>query len=209
MVANRAVELVGPLLERDGDGRLPARTHDLALLLLALAFDLYGVRLAGRTRVRQPDRHLPGRGAQPRLVELQGALRIGLELQARFGLNHGRAGACHGHRRERAQRSSSHETLLLAIGKNGRGSPYAAEAVMVRDAQPSRLHAADHRLERDQPASTGIALGPSTPPATGAAAVGDDELPLADRRPAAGRHTGGDRVRQPLAGHAEGGVLLD
>jgi hypothetical protein len=38
--------------------------------------------------------------------------------------------------------------------------------------------------------------------------VGDDEFPLADRRPAARRHTGGDRVRPPLAGYAEGGVLL-
>src|SRR5437868_13057667 len=33
--------------------------------------------------------------------------------------------------------------------------------------------------------------------------------PTADRRPAAWRHTGADRVRPPLAGHAEGGVLLD
>ena len=39
--------------------------------------------------------------------------------------------------------------------------------------------------------------------------MGDDEFPLADRRPAAWGHTGGDRVRPPLAGHAEGGVLLD
>ena len=31
--------------------------------------------------------------------------------------------------------------------------------------------------------------------------------PTADQ--AAGRHTGADRVRRPLAGHAEGGVLLD
>jgi len=51
--------------------------------------------------------------------------------------------------------------------------------------------------------------GGDRPGAVRAQAVGDDELPLADRRQAAGRHTGGDRVRQPLAGHAEGGVLLD
>ena len=35
------------------------------------------------------------------------------------------------------------------------------------------------------------------------------EFPLADRRPAARRHPGADRVRAELAGHAEGGVLLD
>ena len=34
-------------------------------------------------------------------------------------------------------------------------------------------------------------------------------IPLADRRPAAWRHTGADRARPPLAGHPEGGVLLD
>ena len=51
--------------------------------------------------------------------------------------------------------------------------------------------------------------GGDRPGAVRAQAVGDDELPLADRRQAAGRHTGGDPVRQPLAGHAEGGVLLD
>ncbi len=33
----------------------------------------------------------------------------------------------------------------------------------------------------------------------GAQAVGDDELPLADRRPAAWRHTGADRVRSRRA----------
>ena len=33
--------------------------------------------------------------------------------------------------------------------------------------------------------------------------LGDDECLLADRRPAAKRHTGADRVRSPLAGHAE------
>ena len=32
---------------------------------------------------------------------------------------------------------------------------------------------------------------------------------LAGRRPAAWRHIGADRVRPPLAGPAEGGVLLD
>ena len=42
-----------------------------------------------------------------------------------------------------------------------------------------------------------------------AQAVGDHELLLADRRPAAGRHSGADRVRAELAGYAEGGVLLD
>ena len=41
-----------------------------------------------------------------------------------------------------------------------------------------------------------------------AQAVGGDEFPLADRRPAAQRQPG-DRVRAELAGHAEGGVLLD
>ena len=49
----------------------------------------------------------------------------------------------------------------------------------------------------------------SRPVAVWAQAVGDDELLLADRRPAARRHPGGDRVRAELAGHAEGGVLLD
>jgi dihydrofolate reductase len=39
--------------------------------------------------------------------------------------------------------------------------------------------------------------------------VGDDELPLADRRPAGRGHTGAGPVRPPLARHAEGGVLLD
>src|SRR6184192_2697727 len=53
----------------------------------------------------------------------------------------------------------------------------------------------------DRVGATGLALRAQT--------VGDDELPLADRRPAAWRHTGADRVRPPLAGHAEGGVLLD
>src|SRR5215207_10523084 len=47
------------------------------------------------------------------------------------------------------------------------------------------------------------------PVAVRAQAVGDDELLLADRRPAAQRYPGGDRVRAELAGHAEGGVLLD
>jgi len=45
------------------------------------------------------------------------------------------------------------------------------------------------------------------PVAVRAQAVGDDELLLADRRPAAQRYPGGDRVRAELAGHAEGGVL--
>src|SRR5438034_11637151 len=54
----------------------------------------------------------------------------------------------------------------------------------------------------DRVGATGLAL-------VRAQTVGDDELPLADRRPAAWRHTGADRVCPPLAGHAEGGVLLD
>jgi dihydrofolate reductase len=46
--------------------------------------------------------------------------------------------------------------------------------------------------------------GGDGPGAVRAQTVGDDELPLADRRPAAWCHTGADRVRPPLAGHAEG-----
>ena len=41
------------------------------------------------------------------------------------------------------------------------------------------------------------------PVAVRAQAVGDDELLLADRRPAAQRYPGGDRVRAELAGHAK------
>src|SRR5207245_600854 len=51
--------------------------------------------------------------------------------------------------------------------------------------------------------------GGAGPGAVRAQTVGDDELALPDRRPAAWRHTGAERARRPLAGHAEGGVRLD
>src|SRR6478752_7509190 len=81
--------------------------------------------------------------------------------------------------------------------------------------EPGRLHRRARRrprLERAERRAVPVVVGPGGcdgPGVVRAQAVADDELPLADRRPAARRHTGGDRVRPPLARHAEGGVLLD
>ncbi|CAA9268642.1 MAG: Dihydrofolate reductase, partial [uncultured Blastococcus sp.] len=68
------------------------------------------------------------------------------------------------------------------------------------------------RLESAERRAVPVLVRPSRGDRPGAVrpqAVGTDELALADRRPAARRHTGAHRVRPPLAGHAEGGVLLD
>ncbi|CAA9344016.1 MAG: Dihydrofolate reductase, partial [uncultured Nocardioidaceae bacterium] len=68
-----------------------------------------------------------------------------------------------------------------------------------------------HQLGRAERRAVPVVVRPGGRDGRGAVraqAVGDDELSLADRRPAAWRHPGGHRVRPSLAGHAEGGVLL-
>src|ERR1700757_4003115 len=89
-----------------------------------------------------------------------------------------------------------------------------AETDLWHEPEPGRLHRRARRrprLERAERRAVPVVVRPGGgdgPGAVRAQTVGDDELPLADRRPAARRHTGGDRVRPPLAGPAEGGVLL-
>src|SRR4051812_50050896 len=86
-----------------------------------------------------------------------------------------------------------------------------AETDLRDEPEPGRLHRRAWRrprLERAERRTVSVVVRPgggNKPGAIRAQAVGDDELALADRRQAAGRHTGGDRVRPPLAGHAEGG----
>src|SRR5256714_9592873 len=90
-----------------------------------------------------------------------------------------------------------------------------AETDLWHEPEPGRLHRRVRRrprLERAERRAVPVVVRPGGgdgPGAVRAQTVGDDELPLADRRPAAWRHTGADRVRPALSGHAEGGVLLD
>src|SRR5437764_6127700 len=92
------------------------------------------------------------------------------------------------------------------------GARRHAETDLRHEPEPGRLHRRARRrprLERAERRTVPVVVRPgggNGPGAVRAQAVGDDELPLADRRPAAGRHTAGDRVRPPLAGDAEGGV---
>src|SRR5882757_6607386 len=88
-----------------------------------------------------------------------------------------------------------------------------AETDLRHEPDPGRLHRRArrrHRLERaERRAVPGLVrpVAGDRPVAVRAQAVADDELLLADRRPTAQRHPGGDRVSAPLAGHAESGVL--
>src|SRR5690348_18111875 len=104
----------------------------------------------------------------------------------------------------------------LYTGDRLTGGWRRAETDLRHEPDPGRLHRRGrrrHRLERaaerravpvvDRPGAG------EQPVAVRAQAVGDDELLLANRRPAAERHADGDRVRADLAGHTEGGVLLD
>src|SRR6202171_2535354 len=90
-----------------------------------------------------------------------------------------------------------------------------AETDLWHEPEPGRLHRRVRRrprLERAERRAVPVVVRPGGsdgPGAVRAQTVGDDELPLADRRPAAWRYTGADRVRPPLAGYAEGSVLLD
>src|SRR5436190_2376449 len=90
-----------------------------------------------------------------------------------------------------------------------------AETDLWHEREPGRLHRRVRRrprLERAERRAVPVVVrssGGDGPGAVRAQTVGDDELSLADRRSAAWRHTGADRVRPPLAGYAEGGVLLD
>src|ERR687889_1852207 len=90
-----------------------------------------------------------------------------------------------------------------------------AQTDLRHEREPGRLYRRPRRrprLERTERRAVPMVVRPGggdRPGAVWAQIVGDDELPLADRRPAAWRHTGADRVRPPLARHAEGGVLLD
>src|SRR5215470_20453302 len=88
-----------------------------------------------------------------------------------------------------------------------------AETDLRHEPVPGRLHRRArrrHRLERAERRAVRVVDRPDAggrSVAVRAQAVGDDERLLADRRPAARRQPGGDRVRAPLAEHAEGGVL--
>src|SRR5829696_3483441 len=79
-----------------------------------------------------------------------------------------------------------------------------AKTDLRHEPEPGRLHRRARprpRLERAERRTVSVVVRPGGgdgPGAVRAQAVGDDELPLADRRPAAGRHAGGDRVRPPL-----------
>src|ERR1051326_6104750 len=90
-----------------------------------------------------------------------------------------------------------------------------AETDLWHEREPGRLHRRARRrppLERAERRVVPVVVRPGGGDGHGtvrAQTVGDAELPLADRRPAAWRHTGAHRVRPPRAGHAEGGVLLD
>src|SRR5215207_7792613 len=90
-----------------------------------------------------------------------------------------------------------------------------AETDLRHEPDPGRLHRRARRrprLERAERRAVSVVAQPGVGDRAvdvRAQAVGGDEFPLADRRPAARRHPGADRVRAELAGHAEGGVLLD
>ncbi|CAA9399393.1 MAG: Dihydrofolate reductase, partial [uncultured Nocardioides sp.] len=90
-----------------------------------------------------------------------------------------------------------------------------AETDLRHEREPGRLHRRARRrprLGRAERRAVPVVVRPGGgdgPGAVRAQAVGDDELPLADRRSTAWRHSCAGRVRSPLAGHVEGGVLLD
>src|SRR3712207_7572570 len=71
-----------------------------------------------------------------------------------------------------------------------------------REPEPGRLHHRARRrprLERAERRAVPVVVRPGggdRPGTVRAPTVGDDELPLADRRPAAWRHTGADRDRK-------------
>src|SRR3989337_4183396 len=94
-----------------------------------------------------------------------------------------------------------------------RGQRYA-ETDLRHDPEPGRLHRRARRrprLERAERRTVPVVVRPGggdRPGAVRAQAVGAHELPLADPRPAARRHTGADPGRPPPAGHAHAGVLL-
>src|SRR5712671_3160369 len=95
------------------------------------------------------------------------------------------------------------------------GGWHHAETDLRHERDPGRLHRRArrrHRLERAaERRAVPVVAGPGAgerPVAVRAQAMGDDELLLADRRPAAQRNPGGDRVCAKLAGHTEGSVLL-
>src|SRR5262244_3916739 len=73
-----------------------------------------------------------------------------------------------------------------------------ADTHLRHEPEPGRLHRRArrrHRLERAERRAVPVVVRPGGcdgPGVVRAQTVGDDELPLADRRPAAGRHTGGD-----------------
>src|SRR3954469_7840798 len=76
-----------------------------------------------------------------------------------------------------------------------------AETDLCHEPEPGRLHRRARRrprLERAERRAVPVVVRPGGgdgPGAVWAQALGGDELPLADRRPAAWRHTGADRVR--------------
>src|SRR5438552_248124 len=86
-----------------------------------------------------------------------------------------------------------------------------AETDLCHEPEPGRLHRRVRRrprLERAERRAVPVVVRPGGgdgPGAVRAQTVADNELPLADRRPAAWRHTGAAGVRPPLAGHAEPG----
>src|SRR5580658_7085784 len=101
----------------------------------------------------------------------------------------------------------------LYTGDRLTGGWRRAETDLRHEPDPGRLHRRTrrrHRLERAAGRRTvPVVARPGAgerPVAVRAQAVGDDELLLADGRPAAQRHPGGDRVCAKLAGHTEGGV---
>ncbi|CAA9392715.1 MAG: Dihydrofolate reductase, partial [uncultured Quadrisphaera sp.] len=89
-----------------------------------------------------------------------------------------------------------------------------AETDLRHEREPGRLRRRARRrprLGRAERRAVPVVVRPGGvdgPGAVRAQGVGGDERPLADRRPAARRHAGADRVRPPLAGRGEGGVLL-
>src|SRR6202171_6686868 len=78
-----------------------------------------------------------------------------------------------------------------------------AETDLWHEPETGRLHRRVRRrprLECAERRAVPVVVRPGGgdgPGAVRAQTVGDDELPLADRRPAAWRHTGADRVRPP------------
>src|ERR671923_2810777 len=81
------------------------------------------------------------------------------------------------------------------------GGQRYAETDLRHEPEPGRLHRRArrrHRLERAERRAVPVVVRPGGrdgPGAVRAQTVGEDELPLADRRPTAWRHAGGDRVR--------------